>query len=259
MDYQTAIVLGILQGVAEFLPISSSGHLVIAGRLLGIREENIALNVALHLGTLGSILVAYRRDLLPALRHQRLMLSVTTATLPLVGVGLFAKNAIDRTFDSPLVAGCGLCLTALLMALAHRVERGAVELVDVSWKQGLVAGLFQAIAVLPGISRSGSTIFGGLTGGLKREAAAHFSFYIAVPAIGGAAVLHAKDLLETGSAAMPVGPMLAGMATSFVVGWLALHTLLRVVSRRKLHWFAWYCAAVGLGTIAWQLWQLSVA
>lgn len=253
MDYSTAIVLGIIQGIAEFLPISSDGHLVIAGRLLGIRDDNIGMTVALHIGTLASILVVYRRDVLPALKNARLVAAVVAATIPLVFVGLFLKDAISETFDSPLIAGFGLLLTALVVGLMPRVERGALTLSDVTWKQGLIVGLFQTIAVLPGVSRSGTTIFGGLTTGLQRQAAANFSFYIAVPAIAGAAVLHGKDLLESGGGGLAPGPTLVGVLTSFVVGVLALKLLLGLVSRGKLHWFAVYCALLGTGVIVWQL------
>lgn len=253
MDYLSAILLGALQGVAEFLPISSSGHLVIAEALLGGQGENIELNVALHVGTLLSILVVYRRDVIPALRNPRLVSAVVVATLPIVIVGLVAKDEIDNVFDEPLVAGFGLLVTSLLMATARLVERGATPIEQTSWRQALVVGIFQAVAVLPGISRSGSTIFGGLTAGLTRQAAANFAFYIAVPAILGAAVLHAKDLMEQGPGDVSAGPLLAGTLTAFIVGVAALRGLLAIVTRQKLHWFAWYTAAAGLATILWQL------
>ena len=253
MDYFTAIVLGVIQGIAEFLPISSDGHLVIAEHVLGIKENNLAMTVALHIGTLASILVVYRREIVPSLKSPRLVLAVIAATLPLVFVGLFVKDAVEQTFGSPMIAGFGLLLTALVIALMPRVERGLLSLENVTWKQGLTVGLFQTIAVLPGVSRSGTTIFGGLATGMKRESAANFSFYIAVPAIAGAAVLHGKDLLQAGTGGLAPGPTLAGMLTSFVVGLAALRLLLGLVSRSKLQWFAWYCAALGVGVIAWQI------
>jgi undecaprenyl-diphosphatase len=253
VTYTTAIVLGIIQGIAEFLPISSDGHLVIAGRLLGIKDNNIGMTVALHIGTLASILVVYRRDILPALRSPKLVAAVVAATVPLIFVGLFLKDAVDETFDSPIVAGFGLLLTALVVGLMPRVEHGSSQLADIDWKRGLIIGLFQSVAVLPGVSRSGSTIFGGLVTGLQRQAAANFSFYIAVPAISGAAVLLGKDLLESKGAGLALGPTIVGVLTSFVVGVLALKLLLGLVSRGKLHWFAVYCAVLGVGVIVWQL------
>ncbi len=259
MDYLTAILLGVVQGTSEFLPISSDGHLVIAEALLSRwngsppNTHNIAWMIALHIGTLLSILVVFRTRLLEVLRRPRLLLAVIVATLPLVVVGLLWKDEVDRLFDSTLAAGIGLCGTAVLMALAGRVEHGELTLGDVRPRDALLIGLLQTLAVLPGVSRSGSTIFGGLATGLQREAAAHFSFYIAVPALAGAAVLHARDLLEQGPGNVPPGPLLAGALTAFVVGVFALQMLLRLVTRRKLHWFAWYCAIVGVATIVWQL------
>ncbi|REJ74139.1 MAG: undecaprenyl-diphosphate phosphatase [Planctomycetota bacterium] len=253
MDYFTAILLGAIQGVAEFLPISSSGHLVIGEALLGGEYENVRINVALHFGTLLSILVVYRNRLFPILKSPRLCVAIVVATLPVVVVGLLLKDQIDRFFDTPVVAGCALCVTALLMALTRRVEHGERRLEKISWRDALVVGLFQAIAPVPGISRSGSTIFGGLVSGLRRDAAADFSFFIAIPALTGAMVLHLGDLLHAGESDLGWGPLLTGTVTAFGVGVVALHGLLKLVVGRKLHWFAWYCGAVGIATIIWQL------
>jgi undecaprenyl-diphosphatase len=255
VDYPTAIILGIIQGIAEFLPISSKGHLVIAEHLLGVKDNNLPLTIALHVGTLASILVVYRRDVLPALKNPRLVAAVVAATLPLVFVGLFVKDIVEPLYQSPMFAGCGLLATALIVGLIPRVDRGTIALPEASWRQGLIVGLFQSCAVLPGVSRSGTTIFGGLTAGLTREAAANFSFYIAVPAIAGAPVLHVKELFGGGSSGLAPGPTLAGTLVSFIVGVAALRLLLGLVSRRKLHWFAWYCAALGTAVIIWQLTQ----
>lgn len=252
MDYLTAILLGLIQGVAEFLPISSSGHLVIAEELLGGTYDNLELNVALHFGTLLSILVVYRHRLLPVLRSGRMLTSIVVATLPVVVVGFTLKPQIEALFETPMVVGFAFCVTALLMALTSRVERGERSLEEMTWRDALVVGLFQAIAPVPGISRSGSTIFGGLSAGLRRDAAADFSFFIAVPALGGATVLMLKDLLEVGGTDMAAGPLLAGTLISFLVGIAALKLLLWMVVSRRLHWFAWYCGTAGVATILWQ-------
>jgi len=253
MDYLIAIVLGVIQGIAEFLPISSSGHLVIAEELLGGQYDNVELNVALHFGTLLSILTVYRKRLIPVLRTPRLCLAIVVATLPVVVVGLLFKDALDQIFDSPLAAGCALCVTATLMAFTRRVEHGERSLEQIGLRDAAIVGLFQAVAPIPGISRSGSTIFGGLTAGLRRDAAADFSFFIAIPALTGALVLHARDLLEVSATDFGPGPLLVGMVVAYFVGIVALKGLLRLVVSRRLHWFAWYCAAVGLATIVWQV------
>ena len=249
MDYWQTILLGIVQGVAEFLPISSSGHLVILETLLGGSVESLELNVALHFGTLLSILVVYRNDLFRVFLNPKMVLAIIVATLPVVVVGLFMKDYLETIFATPLAAGCGLCVTACLLFLTPKIDSGERVLEEIRLRDALVIGLFQAIAPVPGISRSGSTIVGGLLSGLKREAAAHFSFYIAIPAIGGAAVLSAKDLLDEGPGETPLLAVLAGTAVAFAVGIFALRWLLKLIVARKLVWFAWYCLAVAIITI----------
>jgi undecaprenyl-diphosphatase len=264
VEYIEAVVLGAVQGVAEFLPISSSGHLVILGeliqRLSGREvdpESNLRMNVALHVGTLMSILWVYRRDLWELRKRPKVVLAIIVATLPLVVIGLSPlKDLLTQGFDTPLIAGCCLLVTAGLLASAHRWETNARPLEDMTPLRAGVIGLFQAVALFPGISRSGSTISGGLLLGFRRDVAANFSFFIAIPAIAGAAVLLLKDAFtETQPAATGYawGPILLGTLVSFLVGLLALRWLLKLISMRRLHWFAWYCAAVGTLTIIWQV------
>ena len=266
VEYIEAAVLGAVQGVAEFLPISSSGHLVILGeliqRLTGREvdpEANLRMNVALHVGTLLSIFWVYRMDLWELRKRPRVVLAIIVATLPLVVIGLSPlKDLVKHGFDTPLVAGVCLLVTAGLLATAHRRETNARPLEDLTPLSACVIGLFQAVALFPGLSRSGSTISGGVLLGFRRDVAANFSFFIAIPAIAGAAVLTLKDVLtETpvaGSAdGYGWGPILLGTVVSFLVGLFALRWLLRLISKRRLHWFAWYCATVGTLTIAWQL------
>ncbi|MCA9113810.1 MAG: undecaprenyl-diphosphate phosphatase [Planctomycetaceae bacterium] len=263
--YWSAILLGVVQGIAEFLPISSSGHLVIAGALLkeagrmqSELEHNLQLNVALHAGTLGSIAVVYFRELLATARDFRRCMLVGVATLPLVVLGLLpdVRHAIEELFQSPLVAGCGLLVTSVLLTAGWRLERDRDELSQLSPLNALAVGLFQSVAVIPGISRSGSTISAGLLVGLRRNAATEFSFLIAVPAIGGATLLTIKDVLEAPAAspsANSPGVLLAGALTAFLVGIVSLRWLLKLVTMRRLHWFAVYCFVAGCATIVWQL------
>ena len=258
-----AVFLGVVQGIAEFLPISSSGHLVISGAILDaingtggtdLDDGGIKLNVALHVGTLFSILAIYRRDLVALLSDVKLMTAIVVATIPIVIVGFTFKDQLQAAFDSPLMAGCGLLVTACVLAAGHRLENGDLELDQFSYRRALIVGVFQAVAIIPGISRSGSTISGGMISGLKRDAAAKFSFLIAIPAISGAAVLELKDLFDpsqsdsTSFAALGLGAL-----TAFAVGVLSLNLLLRLVSQGRLHWFVVYCACAGVTTITWQL------
>ncbi len=262
IEYLDAILLGVVQGIAEFLPISSSGHLVIVDALWqelggsGIGQDSFQLNAALHVGTLFSILVVYRRDLQKLVRTFRLCWLIAVATLPLVFVAL-VPSLIDRletAFHSPLSSGFGLLATAIILLIGQRLERGTHAFDDLPVWGAVLVGLFQALALFPGVSRSGSTIAGGLLTGLRREEATTFSFFIAIPAISGAAVLLIRKIWKSpdGVVAHDLVVLSVGALTAFLVGTFALRWLLRLVSQRKLHWFAWYCATVGLATILWQ-------
>ncbi len=257
------IILGVVQGIAEFLPISSSGHLVIVNEMLSgdisSASEDLAMNIALHVGTLGSILVVYRRDLRSLLFDAKMIQAIIIATLPIVLIGLTLKDLIESAFDTPAVAAAGLLVTAMLLWLCEWLEPPGVDQSAISTKsvpglkQAISIGLFQALAVVPGISRSGSTIAGGVMTGLPRQPAARFSFLIAIPAILGATLLHAKDMLESPEAFPLDATLLVGAFVSFVVGIFALEGLLKIVRKKKLRWFALYCLVVSLATFTWLL------
>ncbi len=266
-EYWQSIALGIVQGIAEFLPISSSGHLVILGELwfkdVTAADQKLDLNIALHLGSLFSIALVYRKILLKTLLNLKMMQAIVIATIPIVIVGLTLKDKIEAAFDSPLIAGFGLLATALFLSVSHVMSTRYTRkepLGDVnseeaapSYLQSLVVGLFQAIAITPGISRSGSTISGALIMGMEKVKAAQFSFLIAIPAIAGATLLKSKDMLETtGGEKLAVGVLATGMLVSFVVGYFSLTALIRIIARGKLYYFAIYCFFAGLVTILWQ-------
>ena len=260
MEYAHAVILGIVQGIAEFLPISSSGHLVIADALLrqyvdaSAPQESTTMGIALHFGTLLSILVVYRRELVALLKDRWLMLMIVVATIPVGVVGLSLKDYVDQAFGSPLLAGAALLVTAAFLMAGRALQRTDRELSTMSTRMATIVGIFQAIAIVPGISRSGSTIAAGMACGLKREDAARFSFLIAIPAIGGAAVMELKDLV-TGEETFHGSPwpLLLGTVISFVVGVAALRILIRLVVADRLHYFAAYCVLVGSLTVLWQL------
>lgn len=260
MEYFHAVVLAVVQGVAEFLPISSSGHLVIANALLhqmagtSVPEETATMTIALHFGTLLSILVVYRKELFALLGDFDLIKKIVVATIPVGVIGLALKDYVDESFQRPIVAGFALLLTAAFLLAGRRLQKRKSNEETISMGTAVAVGLFQAIAIVPGISRSGSTIAAGMSCGLKREDAAKFSFLIAIPAIGGASVLELKDFV-TGEAQLTGSPlpMIIGMLVSFVVGVFALRWLIKMVVADRLHIFAIYCIIVGLATITWQL------
>jgi undecaprenyl-diphosphatase len=259
-EYIHAVVLGIVQGIAEFLPISSSGHLVIVGALLHqfagteIPSESATMSIALHFGTLLSIAVVYRHELLSVLKDARLLSLIVLATIPVGITGLLLKHHVDAVFNTPLLAGEALIVTAVFLLIGRQLQHSRPKSSELSPLSAGLVGIFQAIAIIPGISRSGSTIAAGLACGLSREQAARFSFLIAIPAIGGASLVTAKDLLTQETAIdSNLMAILLGTAIAFMVGVATLSWLLRIVTADRLHWFAGYCLLVGVATIGWQL------
>lgn len=253
MELWEVILLGIVQGIAEFLPISSSGHLVILESLLGGELENLELNVALHFGTLLSILVVYRKDLIPLLFEPKQMTAIIIATLPVVASGLLLKDLFTAASASALYAGWGLLVTAGLLLLTPKIDSGQRTLTEIRYRDALVIGLFQAVAPWPGISRSGSTIVGALCMGVRRDAAANFSFYIAIPALLGATILTLKDILEEGTTGTPLTTVAAGTVVAFLFGIVSLKLLLKLVAAGRIVWFGAYCLVVGVIVIACSL------
>ena len=261
-----AMILGLIQGLTEFLPVSSTGHLVVFGQLLnhwlGVRtteEHDVMLDVALHVGTLGAIFIVYRRQLWSLPSRPRLCLLMILACIPAGLVGVLLKDQLKSMFHSPLVVAYGWITTAAMLWFAQHYSRGSRDLETMTAWDALVVGLFQAIRV-PGISRSGSTIAGGLLSGMTRESAATFSFLIAVPVIAGAALIEARHpLLQAlrGQTidAPPLVPRVAGTLIAFFVGWAALVLLLKAINHRCLHWFSIYCLLAAAAVFVWHFSQ----
>lgn len=249
VDWIRISLLATVQGIAEFLPISSSGHLVILGAWMGNLAESPTLEIILHAGTLGSILVVYWRRILDLLtRDRRVIGLMVIGTLPAVIVGLAIKTQFPQLLRSPLLAGAMLLVTGGMLIWLGRLEHRGMSYAKLGWAGALLVGCFQAFAILPGISRSGSTILGGRLMGLRSDDAVTFSFLLAIPAILGATVLATKDLLDPEAAAQPEPwwLLLIGASIAFVVGIAALRWLIHWSRQDRLHWFAWWCVPAGL-------------
>lgn len=259
-EFVKLLVLAVVQGITEFLPISSSGHLVIGGALLGTAEDDrLAVNIVLHAGTLLSILAYYWRDLLGLCRWSErrtvALLALGTAPAVVVALGLkvlpklaAAPDAAERSLDAALVnpwlaVGC-LVVTAVILLQLHRPRGGDREWAALDWRDALFVGLVQCVAILPGISRSGSTIATGTRRGLDGEAAAKLSFFLGIPALVGAILFDVKDIAAAGAAGGGgvAGWQLAiGFAISASVGYAAICWLMRLLRRGHFAVFGYYC------------------
>jgi undecaprenyl-diphosphatase len=254
------VMLAIVQGIAEFLPVSSSGHVVIAAALLEAgqhgRIDAMDLNIVLHLGTLGSILVVYFERIIGLLKDDRRLIGLlAVATVPAVMAGLPLKVYGNQVMSSPLVAGGLLVITGLLLALSARFPRSPDDGSTITVSQALSIGCAQALAILPGLSRSGLTITTGLALRLPPKTAATFSFLMAIPVIAGAGVLETTGWASDSSRTTPLSLLLIGGGVAFLVGIGSLRLLLRWLDQGRFHWFAWWCIPIGTACVFWQIFQ----
>jgi undecaprenyl-diphosphatase len=251
-----AAVLGVVQGLTEFLPVSSSAHLVLVPWALGWRDPGLTFDVTVHLGTLLSLLLYFGRDLAHLARRllvgapdgRRLLSALIVGTLPGAAAGYFAKGFFEALFARPDWVGVFLLGTAALLAVGERAGRRSRSLATLGAPEALCIGVAQAVAIAPGISRSGATIAVGLLLGFNREAAARFSFLLAIPIILGAGAY--QLLRHTGPASVAWGPLLVGFFAAFAVGYAAIGGLLRYLRTRSLYPFALYCLLVGALVVA---------
>ena len=251
MTFLQAIFLGIVQGLTEFLPVSSSGHLVLARTLLGIQTEPLIMEVILHLGTLIAVLLVFYKDIIALFRHPlgKTMRLLVIATIPAVIATLLLDNLIEEAFGGRFLS-FGFLITAVLLCIAERkqVRRPRKYRQMNNW-DALAMGGMQAVAMFPGVSRSGSTLVGGLFRGLDRNLAVRFSFLMSIPAILGANILSLKDALEGEIIWADVPIYLVGVVVAAVVGYLCIRLLRMIANKGRFGWFAYYCWAAGALTL----------
>jgi undecaprenyl-diphosphatase len=255
------VFLAILQGITEFLPVSSSGHLAVCQNILGIQDDSsVLLAVILHAGTLLAIIIYYFKTLIGLLKRKnhKVILLIIIGTIPAAVLGILIKKAgfVDKIFTNMFIPGIGLLITGSLLKWGMSKEKGTKEIRDLSFIQALTVGLFQAFAIFPGISRSGSTIIGSVSQKLKRSEAATFSFLLAIPAIGGAALIEILShimKLSSNNGYFPVSALIIGFIISAVVGYFALKILLRSLKKGSLIPYAYYCFTLGVIIIIWQI------
>lgn len=268
-EYFQIALLAVVQGLAEFLPISSSGHVMVLahfcdqfGRPL---PDKLGVNVILHFGTLLAVLVYYRGQIAELCRRDwRTLGLLFLATLPagIVGIGyelwladLAAKHLGTNPLEHPITAGIMFFATGCVLLIARRWN-GEASSRDLTWFQALAIGFAQAAAILPGLSRSGTTIVAGLACKLKREEAAMFSFLLSIPTIAGATLIEGRKLLTSPDFDDSWGPMLVGLVLAFVVGLVALEWLIGWLKRGRLGWFVPWVFLMGAVVLGWQVWLL---
>jgi len=257
-----AVLLGIIQGLTEFLPVSSSGHLVLGKALLDVHEKGIAFEVFVHFGTLLSVLVVYRRDIYALIRSLftalvrpgqiseyyrqdrsfRWLVYILAGSIPAGVVGILFNDPIEKAFNDPGMVSGMLLVTGTILLLTRFIRPPQREM---TLSYAIFIGCAQALAIMPGISRSGSTISMALYFGISREEAARYSFLLAVPVILGATVLKLVELIHDLPPAAEVVDLAVGTVISFVSGYAAIKLLLLFIRRGKLNYFAWYCYGVG--------------
>ena len=278
MSLIKSLLLGLVQGLAEFLPISSSGHLVLLETLFGFEDGgDLFFDVLLHFATLIAVFVAYRKEVLEMIREffaflavcigkggkgaretkeevppaRRLILLIILATLPLVLV-LPVKDVLESARAYPWIVGIALLATGCILFFSDRygkTHRGRKTERSATWKDALLVGVMQAVAVMPGVSRSGSTISMGIFRGFERNFAVRFSFLLSIPAVLGATLVETVDAVQAGIQWNLVPLYLAGMLVAGVSGYFAIKLVRYITNKGKFGWFAFYCWAVGLITV----------
>lgn len=269
MTYFQSIILGIIQGASEFLPISSSGHLVLAPYFFGWEissREAFVFDVLVQVATLSAVIIYYWKDLVTILKafvqgiiqkkpfqdaNSRLGWYLILATIPAGLAAVLFKDTFEQAFSNPESAALFLLVTSALLVIGELLGRRIRKLESLTWLDALIVGLFQCLALFPGISRSGSTITGGLVRKFDRGSAARFSFLMAVPVMSAAGVLAVIDLAQSPELFTNIPVYLAGFVTSAFIGYFAIRWFIGFLSKQSLYIFAAYCAVLGLGFLVY--------
>lgn len=249
MNILKAVLLGILQGISEFIPISSSGHLVLFQKIFNFENENLSFDILLHLGTLIPVFVVFWDDIIGIIKKpfQKMSYLIIVGTLPTVIAALFFSDYIDLLFQNGNLLAFAFIFTGILLLYADRAAAMGNKRKDMNWIDALFVGIMQAVAIVPAVSRSGSTISGALFRNIDRKAAAKFAFLLSIPAILGAAVMQLKDIISTGAISESIFslPYLFGFIASALSGYLSIKFMLKVIGECKLKYFSYYVFILG--------------
>jgi len=250
MNYLDAIILGLLQGLTEFLPVSSSGHLVLTQHILGVKLSGVVFELLVHFGTLMAVLIYFRMRIIALVRavfdrsmksERRMVFFIILSTIPAVVVALLFDDVIEEAFSSPILTSLMLVVTGLILLLTGLIKKRKKA---ISGGNAFLIGCGQALAILPGISRSGTTIATGMFTGVEPLVAAEFSFLLSIPAIAGAIVFKVRDIVNLDTAL--IGQYAVGTVISFLSGLFAVYLLLSIIKKGKFQYFGIYCLIIGI-------------
>lgn len=271
MTYLESVILGLVQGLAEFLPISSSGHLALLQQFFGIEEDKVLVfAVLLHVGTLISVFIVYWRDIWELIIElgltirdlctgrglrlkerpvRKLGVMIIVGTIPTGIMGICFNDFFNSLYNSVIPIGVGLIITGFMLVIAERIGHANRGIEQMNYRNALFIGFVQGIAITPGISRSGSTLFGSLLCNLDRRFAVKFVFLLSIPSILGSAVMEAPEAFASGVDMTQLGPILVGMAVAAVSGLVAIKTMIKIVSNKKLSYFSYYVWMLGAAVV----------
>ncbi|MDF2531682.1 MAG: Bacitracin resistance protein BacA [Clostridia bacterium] len=248
MNLIQAIVLGIIQGVTEFLPISSSGHLVLMQKIFGITEPTLVFDTSVHLGTLIAVFAVFKDDIISLLKKpfQKLTWLLLAGTIPTGIIGIVFKDTFEQMFHTGSTLGFEFIITGVIILWSSILKNGRKGVRETSYFDAVFIGIMQGLAIMPAISRSGLTISGALFRNLDRNFAARFSFLLSIPAILGAAVFQAKDIIEVGGGTgIGMGALIAGSLAAALAGYISIKFMLKILSEGKMKYFSYYVFALG--------------
>ncbi len=275
LTYLQALVLGIVQGLGEFLPISSSGHLAVIQYFFGIEGESVLLfAVMLHLGTLISVFIIYWHDIVKLVKEliavikdiftgkglrinhnpvRRLGFMIIVATIPTALIGLFLNDVFAGLYLSLMAVGIGFLVTGTILFIAEKMGKNEKKVWGMKFRHAVFIGIMQGIAICPGVSRSGSTLFGGLMSGLDRNFALRFAFLISIPSILGSVILEFPPAISAGLPEGIWGPVIVGTVVSAISGFIAIKAMLKIVAGKRLTVFSWYTWVLGAAVLSYAI------
>ena len=271
MTYIEAVILGLVQGLAEFLPVSSSGHLALIQNLLGVETDKVLMfTVLLHLGTLIAVFLVFWRDIISLIKEfflmiadlvtrkglrldehpfRKLLLMIIVATIPTTIIGFLFNDFFEGIYGNIIFIGIGFIITGFMLFFAERINKNRNDISRMKFRNAIFIGIMQGIAIYPGISRSGSTLVGGLVTRLKREFAVKFAFLISIPTILGSAILEIPGAIEAGLDGIAKGTIILGILIAAISGFIAIKAMLKIVTGKKLKYFSCYVWILGIVVI----------